>query len=97
MWASIVSAITAWEKSAKLAEQFFEAYLAWKIQKIRREHETVNTAREEVIKQINIARAQRDSAKLINLNRALFLVEYAGVQLNKDTPTDSSPVHSPRK
>jgi hypothetical protein len=95
MWASIVSVIVAWEKSAKMLEQLMEAYLLWRVDKIRSEYDSVNKSREEIIKQINLARAQRDQVKLINLSRALYLVEYAGVQLNKNQAPASPNLHSP--
>jgi vacuolar-type H+-ATPase subunit H len=95
MWASIVSALMAWEKSAKILEQIVEAYISFKVQTLRSQNEEINRTREEIIKQINLARAQRDSIKLINLNRALYLVEYAGMQLNKDKTSDSQIVRSP--
>jgi hypothetical protein len=90
MWASIVSALAAWEKTAKILDQIVEAYLSWKVQQIVQDHEAINKARKEVIEQIKLARDQRDSTKLINLNRALYLVEYAGVQLTKNQTTKGS-------
>jgi hypothetical protein len=83
-WAAIVAAINAWETTAKLAEQFVAAYISWKVKNIRDEHEGINSAREVIINKINLARAHRNSVDLINLNRSLYFVEYAGLQLNKD-------------
>ena len=84
-WASIVSAITAWEKSAALLEQFFEAYVTWRASQIRSDHDQITGARNELIKQISLARAQRNSVALVQLNRALWIVEHSGLPDSKDS------------
>jgi hypothetical protein len=74
--ASLISFLAAWETTAKLLERFSEAYIAWKIQSIRSDHNSIGEARHELIKQIVFARASRDAVKLINLNKLLYIVEY---------------------
>ena len=45
---------------------------------------------EKIIKGINLARAQRDSVKLINYNRALYMLEhYSVLQQQSDKGTKS--------
>lgn len=77
--ASLFTFLEAWKTTADLLEKFGEAYLSYRVLKIRSEHRATNEARDELIKQINLARAQRDSIKLVNLNRALYLVEHNSV------------------
>jgi hypothetical protein len=85
--ASLFTFLEAWKTTSKLLEQFGEAYISWKVQKIRSDHEAINGARDGIIKKINLARAQRNQVDIIQLNRALYLIEYAGVQLSKDQST----------
>jgi hypothetical protein len=75
-WASLVSAITAWEKSAKLLEQLMEAYLLWRAQNIRSRYEQLNEGRAALVDEINRARAARNSVQLRKLNKLLFALEY---------------------
>lgn len=77
MWASIVSAITAWEKSAKMLEQLMEAYLLWRAQNIRSRHEELNEGRSALVDEINRAIAARNSTQLRKLNKLLFALEYS--------------------
>ena len=77
MWASIVSAIVAWEKSAKMLEQLMEAYLLWRAQNIRSRHEEIDEARSALVDEINRARAARNSVQLRKLNRLLYYVEHS--------------------
>lgn len=77
--ASLFTFLEAWKTTSKLLEKFGEAYIVWKVQKIRSEHQAINGARDEIIKGINLARAQRDSVKLINYNRALYMLEHYSV------------------
>jgi hypothetical protein len=88
-WAAIVAAINAWETTAKLAEQFVAAFISSKVQKIQSEHKETKEARDEIIKAISLARAQRDSIKLRAYNRTLWLVDNHLMQQHKDqAPTD---------
>lgn len=88
--ASLFAALEAWKTTAKLLEQFGEAYIMWRVAKIRSNHEAINGARDEIIRGINLARAQRDRVKLINLNRALYLLEHGErVQHKQDQSTKS--------
>jgi hypothetical protein len=87
MMASLFTFLEAWKTTSKLLESFSEAYIMWKVQKIRSEHQAINGARDEIIKGINLARAQRDSVKLTNFNRALYMLEHYSVlqqHKNKD-------------
>lgn len=74
MWASLFTALEAWNKTASLLEQFGEAYILWKIQKIRTDDEAIKDARDVIIKKMQLARAQRNADELRALNRALVLV-----------------------
>lgn len=88
MWASIVSAIVAWEKSAKMLEQLMEAYLLWRAQNIRSRYEQLNEGRAALVDEINRAIAARNSTQLRKLNKLLFALEYS-IKL-PDTENQSS-------
>ena len=95
MWASLFTALEAWNKTAKLLEQAGEAYIMWRVAKIRSDHEAINGARDEIIRGINLARSQRDRVKLINFNRALYLLEHGErLQHKQDQSAESGPVRS---
>jgi len=70
-------------------EQFVAAFISSKVQKIQSEHKETKEARDEIIKAISLARAQRDSIKLRAYNRTLWLVDNHLMQQHKDqAPTD---------
>lgn len=72
--ASLFTFLEAWKTTAKLLEQFGEAYLLYKIQKMRTDDEALKDARDVIIKKMQLARAQRNADELRALNRALVLV-----------------------
>lgn len=84
---ALFSVLETWKVTAQLLERFGEAYISWRVKKIRQENESVTRARNVIIDKINLARAQRNQTDLIELNRALYLVEYAGMQFKPDQTT----------
>jgi hypothetical protein len=79
MWASIIALVNAWNVTAKLAEQFVEAYLASRVIKIDADYVQKSEARSAIIKEIAKARKERNDEQLIALNHALAIVERHGL------------------
>ena len=75
--ASLFTFLEAWKTTANLLEQFGEAYLMWRVQKIRSQNDAINEARSALVDEINLAIKARDSDKLKRLNKLLHLAEYS--------------------
>lgn len=84
MWQQIILIVTAYERTARLLEEFFAAYVNWRASQIIADHDQITGARNELINQIRLARAQRNSVALVNLNRSLWIVEHSGLPNTKD-------------
>lgn len=73
--ASIVAAIEAWKVTAKLAQQFVEAYLSYKVRQIESDYSKRSEARHAILIEMEKARKSRDTQQLIALNYGLALIE----------------------
>lgn len=70
---------------SELAEKLVNAWLVYRARKIASNHSDIVRARAEIIRKIERARNERDSEGLIALNRALYLVDFFGVQYGNYT------------
>jgi hypothetical protein len=69
--------LESWKLTAELLNKFGEAYISWRVQKIRSRNDAINEARSALVDEINIAIKTRDTAKLKRLNKLLYLAEHS--------------------